>query len=216
MNQVQQQTKEQPALVIATHNRHKLAEIRQILGACLPQADVSQIQCAVDYDVPEPREDGVDFAENALIKARALSEALGVPALADDSGICVDILGGAPGIFSARWAGRHGDDIANLDLLLAQLADVPPENRGANFTCCAALVVPGRGEFTEFGQIEGTLRYARSGDGGFGYDPIFQPTGMELTLAEISAAEKNQISHRSRAFAKIAPLIGREIFGLKS
>ncbi|MDR6938560.1 XTP/dITP diphosphohydrolase [Arcanobacterium hippocoleae] len=198
-------------LVIATYNRHKLGEIQRILHAHLPSIDITQISCAADYDLPQPREDGISFMQNALLKARAITRALGIPALADDSGICVDVLGGAPGIFSARWAGAHGDDAANLDLLLAQLADVPQQYRQANFTCCAALVFPDGREFTELGTIEGTLRYERAGKDGFGYDPIFQPLGMQQTLAEISAEAKNQISHRAAAFAKIAPIIGREL-----
>lgn len=205
-----------PPLVIATHNLHKLGEIREILGDCLPEIDPSKILCAAHFDLPEPVEDGVDFTQNALIKARAISQTLGVPALADDSGICVDILGGAPGIFSARWAGGHGDDGANLALLLAQLSSVPERNRGANFSCCAALVLPDGHEFTELGTVEGTLRYAPTGAEGFGYDPIFQPIGYTKTLAEISAAEKNQISHRARAFEKIAPILGREVFGIEA
>lgn len=204
----------EPELIIATYNQHKLKEIREILGKFLPNLDPLKIQSAAEFRVSEPVEDGVNFAENALIKARAIAFQVGIPALADDSGICVDILGGAPGIFSARWAGKHGDDTANLDLLLAQLADVPAKNRGASFVCCAALVLPNGKEFTADGKVAGTLRGARAGTDGFGYDPIFQPIGMNQTLAEVSAVKKNQISHRARAFEKIALIVGKEVCGV--
>lgn len=205
---------DKPALLIATHNRHKLVEIRKILQIYLPEINIDVILCAADFNLPEPVEDGKNFTENALIKARAIAQKMNVPALADDSGICVDILGGAPGIFSARWAGVHGDDSANLDLLLAQLADVPEKNRTANFSCCAALVLPDGKEFTEIGKVEGHIRFARAGNDGFGYDPIFQPKGWEKTLAECTVEEKNQISHRAKAFEKIAPILAREVSGI--
>ncbi|WP_034231907.1 RdgB/HAM1 family non-canonical purine NTP pyrophosphatase [Arcanobacterium sp. S3PF19] len=200
-----------PGLVIATHNRHKLDEIRDILAARIPNFDSSALRCAADFRVPEPVEDGADFAQNALIKARALSDALGVPALADDSGLCVDILGGAPGIFSARWCGVHGDDAANLALLLAQLADVKPPLRGAHFMCTAVLAFPGRESVSCVGKLFGTLRSAPAGTGGFGYDPIFQPEGCRHTLAELSAEEKNRISHRAQAFRRMARILTEKL-----
>ncbi|MGO1342613.1 MAG: non-canonical purine NTP pyrophosphatase, partial [Cellulosimicrobium funkei] len=167
-------------LVLATHNPGKIAELRAILAAELdahpglelaPEAIVG----AGDVGAPEPVEDGVTFAENALIKARALVAATGLPAVADDSGLAVDVLGGAPGIFSARWAGRHGDDVANLELLLAQLGDVRAEHRAAGFVCAAALVTPDGTEVVRTGEMRGTLLTAPRGANGFGYDPILLP-----------------------------------------
>ncbi len=153
------------------------------------------------------------FAENALIKARALVAATGLPAVADDSGLAVDVLGGAPGIFSARWAGRHGDDVANLELLLAQLGDVPAGHRAAGFVCAAALVTPDGTEVVRTGEMRGTLLTAPRGENGFGYDPILQPDeqpgapGTPRSAAELSPAEKNAISHRGKAFRALAPAI---------
>src|ERR1700754_4525722 len=151
-------------------------------------------------DIPDVKETGVTFAENALLKAHALARATGHPAIADDSGLCVDVLGGAPGIFSARWAGRHGDDQANLDLLLAQLGDIDTPHRAAHFACAAALALPDGTERVVEGQLRGTLRTAPAGANGFGYDPILQPDGSTRTCAELSPAEKNEISHRGKAF----------------
>jgi len=196
-------------LVLATHNAHKLGELRDIL--CGPDGVAGlapeEIVSAADLAAPEPVEDGVTFAENALIKARALAHTAGVPVIADDSGICVDVMGGAPGIFSARWAGRHGDDVANLDLLLAQLADVPDEHRGARFVCAAALVTPDGGEAVEIGEMPGTLLRERRGEGGFGYDPVLVPEGETRSSAELSPAEKNALSHRGKAFRALVPAI---------
>jgi XTP/dITP diphosphohydrolase len=209
-------------LVLATGNRHKVSELFAILEPLLPGLTVDQIATTRDFDVPEPVEDAPSFEGNALIKARALAEATGLPVIADDSGLAVDILGGAPGIFSARWCGHHGDDKANLTLLLNQLADVPAQYRGAKFVCAAALVVPqdagaqdtdtsdtspGEGETVEVGEMLGRLITEPRGDGGFGYDPIFVADGYEVTNAELSAAEKNQISHRGKAFRALAPAI---------
>ena len=197
-------------LVLATHNPGKIAELRAILAAELdahpglelaPEAIVG----AGDVGAPEPVEDGVTFAENALIKARALVAATGLPAVADDSGLAVDVLGGAPGIFSARWAGRHGDDAANLALLLAQLADIAPEHRAARFVCAAALVTPDGVEHVEVGTLEGTLAAAPRGAHGFGYDPVLVPSGDTRTCAELTPDEKNAISHRGQAFRALVP-----------
>ena len=145
------------------------------------------------------------FAQNALIKARAVCEATGLPAIADDSGIAVDVMGGAPGIFSALWSGVHGADAANLALLLAQLEDIPDEHRGAAFVCAAALVLPDGTEVVREGRMEGRIARAAAGAGGFGYDPIFVPEGFDVTTAELTAAQKNAISHRAKAFTAIAP-----------
>ncbi len=196
-----------PRLVLATHNQHKLGELRAILVPALPGLDPSAVVGARDVGAPEPVEDGLTFAENALLKARALVAATGLPAVADDSGLSVDVLGGAPGIFSARWSGRHGDDTANLQLLLAQLTDIAPEHRGARFTCAAALVTPDGVEHVETGHLVGTLATAPRGEHGFGYDPILVPAGMTVTCAELTAERKNAISHRGQAFRALAPSI---------
>ena len=200
-------------LVLATHNAHKLGELREILDGRVPGLDPADIVGAGDVGAPEPREDGVTFAENALIKARALAAHTGLPAVADDSGLCVDVLGGAPGIFSARWAGGHGDDAANLRLLLDQLSDVAPEHRAAHFACAAALVTPDGFEHVEIGEFHGTLTYEPRGTGGFGYDPILVPDGDTRTSAELTPAEKNAISHRGKAFRALAPTIVRVLGG---
>jgi XTP/dITP diphosphohydrolase len=189
-------------VVLATHNAHKVEEFQAILGAVLPELEV------VAYDGPEPVEDGTSFAENALIKARAAAVHTGLPALADDSGICVDVMNGAPGIFSARWAGHGRGSQANLELLLDQVADIASEHRGAHFACTIALVVPATGaEHVVEGIWPGALATEAHGGGGFGYDPIFVPDGHHVTAAELSAAEKNAISHRGRAFEAAIPLL---------
>ncbi|MDP9801594.1 XTP/dITP diphosphohydrolase [Arcanobacterium wilhelmae] len=198
-------------LILATHNEHKVAELEAILRPLIPELE--GLESAASLGLDEPLENAITFEGNALIKARAVAQAAGVPALADDSGIVVDVLGGAPGIFSARWSGAHGDDAANVALLLAQLADVPVEHRGAAFVSAAALVMPDGREFTQLGEVRGTLRFERSGNGGFGYDPIFQPEGFEVTAAELAPEQKNAISHRGRAFTAFAPVIRREVFG---
>jgi len=190
-------------IVLATRNEHKVGELRAILAELGVTVDLVGVS---EYpDVPDVAETELSFSGNALLKAVAVAEAIGLPAIADDSGICVDALNGMPGIFSARWAGKHGDDAANLDLLLAQVGDVPEEHRGAKFVCAAALAEPGGRQIVEEGRIEGTLLRARRGEGGFGYDPIFQPLGYEVSTAELSAQENNRISHRRRAFAALAP-----------
>lgn len=201
-----------PRLVLATHNKGKLRELRELLRGQVPGLDVdTQVVDAAAAGAPDVVETGVTFAENSLLKARAVADATGLVAIADDSGLAVDVLGGAPGIFSARWAGRHGDDAANLRLLLDQLADVPDGHRGAAFVCAAALAVPasrGSGrEVVEYGQLEGTLLREPRGDGGFGYDPVLQPAGEVRSCAELSAAEKNAISHRGKAFRALLPAI---------
>lgn len=191
-------------LVLATRNPHKVAELRAILLPLLPGA---QIVGAEAFDVPEPVEDEVTFAGNALIKARQLAEATGLLALADDSGVCVDAMGGAPGVFSARWCGRHGDDAANLELLLAQMADVPERHRGASFVCAAAMAAPdGREEVAE-GVMRGSLLFAPRGENGFGYDPIFRPEGLSVSSAELTPERKEAISHRGKAFRALAARI---------
>ncbi len=200
-----------PRLVLATHNKGKLRELRELLRGQVPGLDVdTQVVDAAAAGAPDVVETGVTFAENSLLKARAVAEATGLVAIADDSGLAVDVLGGAPGIFSARWAGRHGDDAANLRLLLDQLSDVPDAHRGAAFVCAAALAVPSAGaghEVVEYGQLEGTLLREPRGEGGFGYDPVLQPVGEDRSCAELSSDEKNAISHRGKAFRALLPAI---------
>ncbi|KRB35780.1 RdgB/HAM1 family non-canonical purine NTP pyrophosphatase [Microbacterium sp. Root180] len=194
-------------IVLATHNPHKVEEFQAIVAATRPDLQV------VAYDGPEPVEDGVTFAENALIKARAAAAHTGLPALADDSGICVDVLGGAPGVFSAYWAGHAKDAAANLNLLLDQLSDIGDPYRTAQFVSTIALVVPGdaSSERVVEGVWPGRLAVEASGGGGFGYDPVFVPDGQEpgaeRTVGEWTAHEKNAASHRSRAFRALVPLL---------
>ena len=201
-----------PRLVLATHNQGKLRELRELLRGQVPGLDVdTQVVDASAVGAPDVVEDEVTFQGNALLKARAVSEATGLIALADDSGLSVDVLGGAPGIFSARWAGRHGDDQANIDLLLAQLGDIKDEHRGASFVCAAALATPQGYVEVELGHLPGTLLRERRGTGGFGYDPIMQPEGYTVSLAELTSDEKNAISHRGRAFRGLLPQIVRAL-----
>ncbi|WP_431946234.1 RdgB/HAM1 family non-canonical purine NTP pyrophosphatase [Actinacidiphila sp. bgisy167] len=197
-------------LVLATRNAHKVAELHAILADA--GLGVELVGADAYPDIPDVPETGVTFAENALLKAHALAQATGLPAVADDSGLCVDVLGGAPGIFSARWAGKHGDDRANLELLLAQLADIDTPHRGAHFRCAAALALPDGTERVVEGRLLGTLRFEPHGANGFGYDPILQPLGESRTCAELAAEEKNAISHRGQAFRALAPVV-RELLG---
>ncbi|GAA2012338.1 RdgB/HAM1 family non-canonical purine NTP pyrophosphatase [Microbacterium ulmi] len=192
-------------LVLATHNPHKVEEFQAIVAATRPDLEV------VGYDGPEPVEDGVTFAENALIKARAASLHTGLPALADDSGICVDALGGAPGAFSAYWAGHAKDAAANTALLLDQLSDIRDPHRTAQFVSTIALVAPDGPEHVVEGRWQGRLALAPAGADGFGYDPVFVPDGQEpgaeRTVGEWTAEEKNAASHRARAFRALVPLL---------
>lgn len=197
----------EPRLILATHNQGKLRELRELLRGQIPGLDVdTQVIDAASAGAPDVVETGVTFAQNALLKAHAVSAATGLPAIADDSGLAVDVLGGAPGIFSARWAGKHGDDAANLQLLLAQLGDISAEHRGAGFICAAALVAPGV-EVVELGELRGQLLSSPRGGNGFGYDPILQPEGMKLSCAELDPTEKNRISHRGQAFRQLLPAV---------
>jgi XTP/dITP diphosphohydrolase len=189
-------------LVLATRNGHKVAELRRILQGLTEDVELTGMEAYPH--VSNVVESGVTFEENALLKARFTAHQTGVAAIADDSGLSVDVLGGAPGVFSARWSGRHGDDEANLDLLLAQLADVPDEHRGAHFACAAAFVSPGGIEHVVMSRLTGRLIRARRGEHGFGYDPIFIADGQTLTNAELTPDEKDAISHRGRAFRALA------------
>jgi XTP/dITP diphosphohydrolase len=184
---------------MATRNPGKLVELRRMLTGF----DVVGLGDVPEF--PEAPETGATFAENALAKARDAAAATGLAAVADDSGLTVDALNGMPGVLSARWSGRHGADRANLDLVLAQVADVPDERRGAAFVCAAALVVPGGPETVVHGEWAGHLTRGPRGTNGFGYDPIFVPEGETRTSAELSAAEKDAASHRARALRALLP-----------
>jgi XTP/dITP diphosphohydrolase len=198
-----------PRLVLATANPAKLAELARILAD--DHTNVALASRANFPDAPEVAETGATFTENALLKARAMAEFTKLPAVADDSGLCVDALGGMPGVLSARWSGRHGDDEANLRLLLAQVADVPDERRGARFVCAAALALPGGDGHVTEGVVTGRLIREPRGQHGFGYDPIFVPDGYDLTTAEMAPADKDKISHRGRALRSLAPVIRRSL-----
>lgn len=202
-------------LVLATRNDHKVAELQEILAEVLERLELDLVGLGDFEGLTDVVESGVTFAENALLKARYAARATGVPALADDSGLAVDVLGGAPGIFSARWAGPLAEatgtskDEANNALLLSQLCDVPTEHRGAGFVCAAALVLPGSGDGTQGkevvreGHCRGVLGREPKGDKGFGYDPLLvRPDGR--TLAEHTSLEKHAVSHRGEAFRAIA------------
>ena len=191
-------------LLVATRNAAKLVELRRLLDA-ERVAGVRVLGLADVPEFPEEPETGATFAENALAKARDATKATGLAAVADDSGLAVDALGGMPGVLSARWAGRHGDDRANLELVLGQLADVPDERRGAAFVCAAALVVPGGREVVVHGEWTGRLVRAPRGTNGFGYDPLFVPDGGTRTSAELAPAEKDALSHRGRAMRALVP-----------
>jgi XTP/dITP diphosphohydrolase len=203
--------RQRPQLLLATRNPKKLAELQRILDAALGAGTVTlaDLDNVAPYD--EVPETGVTFAENALLKAREGARNTGLPTLADDSGLAVDVMGGMPGVFSARWSGRHGDDKANLDLLLAQLADVADDRRRAAFVCVAAMVLPGGREFTVEGRMAGRLVRAPIGEHGFGYDPIFVADGKHETNAQLDPSEKDAISHRGRAFRALAAVIAREL-----
>jgi XTP/dITP diphosphohydrolase len=223
-----------PRLVLATRNPGKIAELSRILAAAgFADGLVGLESFPGAPDVPET---GLTFADNALLKARAIAAYTGLPAVADDSGLCVDALHGMPGVFSARWSGKHGDDQANLDLVLGQLTDVAA--RGAQFICVAALCLPPgdgppvtprmgglaqpphtplrppgekRCEWATTGVLAGSLTRAPRGTNGFGYDPIFVPEGGSHTMAELAPEDKDAISHRGRAFRAIAPVIAAQV-----
>lgn len=190
-------------IVLATHNTGKIAEVRRILDS--QELAAVQLLSAAQIDLPQPDETGTTFTENALLKAHAAAAATGMASLADDSGLVVDALGGDPGVRSARYAGRHGDDRANLELVLERMNGVT--DRRAAFVCVAALVTPDGHEWTAEGTIEGELTTQPRGSNGFGYDPIFKPLGGALTTAEMSADQKDSVSHRGQAFRGIAAAV---------
>jgi XTP/dITP diphosphohydrolase len=196
-----------PQVVLATRNQHKVMELSRIVD----DAGIKVRLLGLDAfpEAPDVVEDGLTFADNALKKARAIAEHTGLPAIADDSGLCVDALNGMPGVFSARWAGRQRDDGANLRLLLDQIADVPDRHRGAQFVCAAAVVVPGGAESVVEGKVAGHVIRQPRGRGGFGYDPIFVPDGETRTTAELDPADKDRISHRGRAVRALAPIVAK-------
>ncbi|HZK04531.1 MAG TPA: RdgB/HAM1 family non-canonical purine NTP pyrophosphatase [Actinomycetaceae bacterium] len=202
-------------LVLASANPKKVEELRAILRKAIPGFREETVVGLKDVGMPSPIEDGVTFEENSVLKARAVAQATGLPAVADDSGIIVDVLGKAPGVFSARWAGSHGDDVANLELLLDQLADVPDHHRHARFVCAATLVTPDGASHTETGEVEGVLLRSPRGENGFGYDPIFQPHGYSRSMAELTPSEKHAISHRGKALRgltdEIAAAVSRPV-----
>ena len=192
-------------VVLATRNAGKLAEMERLLAAA--GLDIELVGTDAFPDLPEVAETESTFAGNALLKARATCAFTGLAAVADDSGLCVDALNGMPGILSARWAGQHGDDAANLRLVLAQLADVPDRRRGGAFRCAAAVALPdGTERFVE-GMVEGAIIREPRGTGGFGYDPIFVPLGMHETFAELPAERKDAMSHRGQAMAALVPVL---------
>ena len=197
-------------VVLATRNVHKVEEFARILAAA--ELAVELVPVTAFLDIPDVAETGETFEANALLKASTIAAATGLPAVADDSGLCVDALSGMPGIFSARWAGGHGDDAANLALVLGQLRDVPDDRRGAKFVCAAALALPpddNDEQHSDFviGELIGTLTREPRGTNGFGYDPIFVPTGRTSTTAEMASADKDAISHRGNALRALAPIL---------
>ncbi|MFI6521878.1 RdgB/HAM1 family non-canonical purine NTP pyrophosphatase [Spirillospora sp. NPDC050679] len=195
-------------IVLATRNAGKVAELRRILDG------IEVVGLESFPDAPEVPETELTFEGNALLKARAIAAHTGLPAVADDSGLCVRALNDMPGVLSARWSGRFGAgdaDRANLELVLDQLADVAADRRAAHFVCAAVLVVPGGPEHVVEGRMYGRVIDAPRGTGGFGYDPIFLPDGHDRTTAELTAEEKDAISHRGRAFRALAELIPQAI-----
>jgi len=201
-------------LVIATRNLGKIVEFRRILNS-ISEGTVELVGLDQFPELVDVEETGTSFAENALLKARYTAAMTGLPSISDDSGLCVDALNGAPGIFSARWAGEHGNDQANIDKLLDELKAVPDEKRGAHFLCAAALVMPdGREELSE-GLFFGSILHTSVGAGGFGYDPIFAPYGMSISSAQLSAEEKDAISHRGKSLRAIAPHVVEMLGGLR-
>ncbi|TFV85983.1 RdgB/HAM1 family non-canonical purine NTP pyrophosphatase [Blastococcus sp. CT_GayMR16] len=192
-------------LLLATRNAGKLAELQRLLESAVPGVQVIGLRDVDEY--PEAPETGATFEENALLKAREAVRHTGLPAVADDSGLTVDALNGMPGVLSARWSGRHGDDEANTALLLGQIADVPDERRGAAFVCAAALVTPDGTERVLARQWRGSVIRGKRGANGFGYDPVFVPEGLDVTSAELTPEEKDARSHRGQAFAALVPVL---------
>lgn len=189
-------------VLLATRNAGKVEELRRILDGAV---ELLSLDDAPPYE-PGP-ETGATFADNALLKAREAVEHTGLPAVADDSGLAVDAMNGMPGVLSARWAGEHGRDRANLELLLQQLADVPDERLSAGFVCAAAYALPDGRSDVVLGEMRGRIVREPRGGNGFGYDPIFVPDGLDVTSAELSSQEKDAISHRGQAFRLLVPTL---------
>lgn len=200
-------------LLLATRNKGKIEEFRRILEEIAP-GEIELVGLDQFPDLPDVEETGSTFEENALLKARQMSTATGLPAIADDSGLCVDALGGDPGIYSARWSGVHGDDEANLNKVLEQMKDVKGQARSAYFICVAALALVDGTTHCEEARFLGRLLDLPMGDKGFGYDPIFSPLGYSISTAQMSAEEKDAISHRGKALRAIAPHVRKMVAGL--
>jgi len=196
-------------VLLATRNQKKLVELQRILDGALGAHRIALLGLDDVPEYPELPETGLTFGENALIKAREGCRRTELPTIADDSGLAVDALNGMPGVFSARWSGKHGDDRANLQLVLDQIADVPDEQRAASFVCTVALVLPGGKEHLVDGRQSGRVLRAPRGDGGFGYDPIFLGDGQERTNAELTPQEKDAVSHRGKALRELAKLVAK-------
>ncbi len=193
-------------LVLATRNHGKIAEFRRILEELHPRS-IELVGLEHFPNLQDVEETGETFFENALLKARTVCQETGLPTIADDSGLCIDALGGAPGVFSARWSGFHGNDQANIDKVLAQLEAVSGDERGAHFTCVTAFVMPDEREASAEGILSGKILRQPIGNNGFGYDPIFLPDGSELSLAQLDASLKDLISHRGQSLRVIAPRV---------
>jgi len=191
-------------LLLATRNKGKIEEFRRILEE-IAAGQIELVGLEKFPNLHDVAETGSTFKENALLKAREMCAASGIAAIADDSGLCVDFLNGEPGIYSARWAGVHGDDAANTLKVLNSLADVPNEKRGAHFTCVAALALPDGRTHTEEAHFDGWILREPVGEHGFGYDPIFRPDGYEISSAQMGASAKDAISHRGKSLRAIAP-----------
>ena len=201
-------------LVIATRNPGKIVELRRILNE-LSDGAVELIGTGEFPDLLDVEETGTTFAENALLKARYTAKVTGLPAIADDSGLCVEALGGNPGLLSARWAGVHGNDEVNVTKVLNELTEVADAKRGAYFICVTALVMPDGREALAEGFFQGRILRAPVGENGFGYDPIFSPLGMSISSAQMSAEEKDAISHRGKSLRAIAPHVMEMLAGLR-
>ena len=191
-------------LVLATRNKGKIAEVERLISQ---YAGNINLRSVADFNLDDVEETGTTFEENALLKAATIARLTGLPALADDSGISIDALDGAPGVYSARWSGVHGDDAANIAKVLKELDGVPDSDRGAQFVCVIALALPDGRHIMVRGEVYGTVRHEPIGEYGFGYDPIFQPDGYEITTAQMDPELKDSISHRGRALREIAPKI---------
>ncbi|MCX4386397.1 RdgB/HAM1 family non-canonical purine NTP pyrophosphatase [Micromonospora peucetia] len=196
-------------VLLATRNRKKLVELQRILDGALGAHRVALVGLDEVEEYPELPESGLTFGENALIKAREGCRRTGLPTIADDSGLAVEALNGMPGVFSARWAGGHGNDQANFQLVLDQIADLPDAHRAASFVCTVALVLPGGKEHLVDGRQTGRLLRSPRGDGGFGYDPIFLGDGQDRTNAELTPQEKDAVSHRGKALRELAKLVAK-------